>query len=76
MKNIPGFYPRLMMFAVLCALTVYLMHFILPGGPDKVLGDVQLNPLAQIGLFVILSLAGGLIAFWITFGDALRQHEK
>ncbi len=75
-RQIPSFYPRLLMFTLMCALTVWVMHYILPGAPDNALGDVTLNPLAQVGLFIVLTLGGGLIAFWITFGDVLRQQEK
>jgi hypothetical protein len=51
------------------------MHFILPGQYEGGLPGINLNPLAEIGLFIILSFAGALIAFWITFGDQFSREE-
>ena len=67
------FLPRVGMFALMLVLIVFATHFILPspsdGGPDA----VSLNPLMQIGLFLTLTIFGGLIGFWITFGDLINR---
>lgn len=73
--QIPFFYRRLAMFATMCALVLFTTYHILPGNAENVLGDIALNPIAEIGLFVVLSFAGGLIGFWITFGDLFRQES-
>ncbi len=74
--RIPGFYGRLFMFAVMCGLVLYVVHFILPGNAENIAGDLAFNPIAQVGLFIVLALGGALIGFWITFGDVFRQQEK
>ncbi len=74
--QIPAFYRRLFMFLVMCGLILYFMQLVLPGNAEKLFPDIAFNPIAQIGLFIILSLAGALIGFWITFGDLFRQQEK
>ncbi|MGE5138651.1 MAG: hypothetical protein ACM3JD_04245 [Rudaea sp.] len=74
-SRIPNFYLRVLLFLVESALVVYVMHFILPGQYEGGLPGINLNPLAEIGLFVILSFAGALIAFWITFGDQFSREE-
>ncbi len=73
--QIPFLYWRLFMFAAMCGLVLWITHFILPGNAEKVLGDIALNPIAQIGLFIVLSLGGALIGFWITFGDLFRTES-
>ncbi len=75
-SRIPGFYLRCIMFALILALVVYVMHFILPGNADAVLPDIALNPIAQIGLFIVLSLGAALIGFWVIFGDVFQHQEK
>lgn len=73
--RVPNFYPRLMMFAIICGAVLFVMHFVLPGNFENIMPGVALSPIAQIGLFVILSLGGGMLGFWITFGDILREEK-
>ncbi len=68
--------PRLLMFAVMLGLIFYALHFILPSPSPNVTDEVALNPALQIGLFVMLTLFGALIGFWITFGDLINRTEK
>ena len=68
--------PRLLMFAAMLALIVYSMHFILPTSPEEGVDQVALNPVLQIGLFLMLTLFGALIGFWITFGDLINRTQK
>ncbi len=69
--------PRLVMFVVMLGLIVFATHYILPSGePPSSPDDVALNPLIQIGLFLTLTIFGGLIGFWITFGDLVERPEK
>ncbi|MGB8647090.1 MAG: hypothetical protein WCF84_17770 [Anaerolineae bacterium] len=74
--RIPGLYRRVLMLAVMCGLILYSLQLILPGNAEKLFPDLAFNSVAQIGLYIILSLAGALIGFWITFGDLFRQQEK
>lgn len=67
---------RASMFLALAALTLYLTHFILPGGVDAWMPDVALNPLLRVGLFIVLTIGGALVAFWIMFGDIVNREEK
>ncbi len=68
--------PRLLMFAVMLALIIYAVHFILPSSAPGETQEVALNPALQIGLFLMLTLFGALIGFWITFGDLINRTEK
>ncbi len=68
--------PRLLMFAAMLALIFYALHFILPSPDPNGAEEVALNPGLQIGLFVMLTLFGALIGFWITFGDLINRTEK
>ncbi len=74
--NISALLPRILMFAAMLGLILYALHFILPvtapGGKE----EIALNPALQIGLFVMLSLFGALIGFWITFGDLINRSES
>lgn len=72
--QIPFLYRRLVMFTIMCALVLFTTYHILPGNAEGALGDIALNPLAQTGLFIVLSLAGALIGFWIIFGDLFRPE--
>ncbi len=73
--QIPYLYRRLLMFAIMCALVLFTTYHILPGNAENALGDIALNPIAQIGLFIVLSLGVALIGFWITFGDLFRPES-
>ncbi len=68
--------PRVVMFGVMLALIIYTMHFVLPDAAQSQTPEVALNPLFQIGLFLMLSLVGALIGFWITFGDLVNRDER
>jgi hypothetical protein len=65
--------PRLAMFAAMLGLLIYATHFILPVPSESSIDAVALDPLVQIGLFLALTILGGLVGFWITFGDLLDQ---
>lgn len=67
---------RMVMFAAMLALIVYLMHFVLPGPVPSDPEDVVLNPALQVGLCVTLGLLGALVGFWITFGDLVNRGER
>ncbi len=73
--QIPHLYRRIIMFAVICALVLLTTYHILPGNAENALGDIALNPIAQIGLFIVLSLGGALLGFWIVFGDLFRPER-
>ncbi len=68
-----GFLPRVAMFTVMLALIVYSTHFILPTPAENGADAISLNPLLQIGLFLALTIFGGLVGFWITFGDLINR---
>ncbi len=68
--------PRILMFAAMLGLIIYSLHFILPSTAANGTEEVALNPAMQIGLFLMLSLFGALIGFWITFGDLINRAEK
>ncbi len=68
--------PRLLMFAAMLGLIFYSFHFILPSSSPNGAEEVALNPALQIGLFLMLTLFGALIGFWITFGDLINRTEK
>ncbi len=70
-----GFIPRVAMFMAMLALIVYATHFILPAPAEGGTDAISLNPLIQIGLFLTLTIFGGLIGFWITFGDLINRPE-
>ncbi len=68
--------PRVLMFAAMLALVLYTMHFLLPTTVQQEQGEVALNPILQVGLFLTLTIFGSLIGFWITFGDLVNRSEK
>ncbi len=73
--QIPDLYRRLIMFAAMCALVLLTTYHILPGNTEGAFGDIALNPIAQVGLFIVLSFGGALIGFWLTFGDLFRSEN-
>ncbi len=75
-QRVPHLLPRLMMFAAMLALILYSVHFILPLPPEGGTEEIALNPALQIGLFLMLTLFGALIGFWIMFGDLINRPEK
>jgi hypothetical protein len=68
--------PRIVMFAAMLVLIVYVMHFVLPAPTPNEGADIALNPALQIGLFITLTIFGVLVGFWITFGDLVNRREK
>ncbi len=74
LQRISFLLPRVLMFVAMLGLIFYSVHFLLPGDPGD--GEIALNPMLQIGLFLMLTLFGGLIGFWITFGDLINRAEK
>ncbi len=68
--------PRVLMFAAMLGLVLYTVHFFLPSPVEQGGDQVALNPILQIGLFLMLTLFGALIGFWITFGDLVNRTEK
>jgi hypothetical protein len=70
------FLPRVVMFTAMLVLILFATHYILPAGDDSGPDAVALNPVIQIGLFLTLTIFGGLIGFWITFGDLVNRGEK
>lgn len=68
--------PRIFMFAVMLALIVYVMHFVLPVPVQEESEAISFNPILQIGLFFTLTIFGALVGFWITFGDLINRGEK
>ncbi len=75
-NQVPGFYKRAILFGLICMVILFLTLYILPGSAQNAMPDIALNPVAEIGMFVILALIGGLIGFWLTFGDVMRQQNK
>jgi membrane protease YdiL (CAAX protease family) len=75
-SRIPVLLPRIVMFAAIVALVVYVMHFVLPAPASSDGEDIALNPLLQVGLFITLTIFGALVGFWITFGDLVNRGEK
>ncbi len=76
LPRVPVLLPRLLMFAAMLGLLIYALHFILPAPPEAGAPEIALNPNLQIGLFLMLTLFGALIGFWITFGDLINRAEK
>ena len=74
--NLAFFLPRVVMFMAMLVLIIFSTHFILPAPPDGGPDAIALNPAIQIGLFLTLTILGGLIGFWITFGDLINKTEK
>jgi hypothetical protein len=68
--------PRVLMFAAMLALIVYVMHFVLPAPAPNESEAIAFNPMLQLGLFFTLTIFGALIGFWITFGDLVNRGEK
>lgn len=68
--------PRVILFAAMLTLIVYMLHFLLPIPVPSEPAEIALNPAVQIGLFLTLGLFGALIGFWITFGDLVNRGEK
>ncbi len=68
--------PRIVMFIAIAVVTVFITHFVLPGNLEQVTSDIVFNPWAQIALFIVLTLGGLIIAFWITFGDLINRGEN
>ncbi len=68
--------PRILMFAVMLALIVYVLHFVLPAPVQDEDEAIAFNPLLQIGLFLTLTIFGALVGFWITFGDLINRGGK
>jgi hypothetical protein len=68
--------PRILMFAVMLALIVYVMHFVLPTPIQDEGEAIAFNPILQVGLFFTLTIFGALVGFWITFGDLINRGEK
>ncbi len=76
LQRISFLLPRVLMFAAMLGLILYSVHFLLPGDAADGAGEIALNPVLQIGLFLMLTLCGALIGFWITFGDLINRTEK
>ncbi len=68
--------PRLIMFLLMAGITVYITHFVLPGNLEQLTPDIAYSPIAQIAVFIVLTLGGLLVALWITFGDLINRGEK
>ncbi len=67
---------RGLMFLAMCALTVYIAHFVLPGVLDQTQPDLRFNPVGQYGLFAALTIGGILIGFWVVFGGLIRRPQN
>jgi hypothetical protein len=76
LQKIGTLWPRFLLFAVMLALIIYAVHFILPSPTPAETEEIALNPALQVGLFLMLTLFGALIGFWITFGDLINRTEK
>ncbi len=69
--------PRVVMYIVMLAVILYVLHFLWPTvPPENGTDEIALNPVFQVGLYLALALLGALVGFWITFGDLINREDK